>query len=161
VWASIGAGPGSAAAESAAAPSAGAADGFGAGGGSAAAGGAVGGTAGGGVGGVGTRPVVPSTVVETFCVVLDDEMVTVCVDGPSSPGLRTRTETEMLHPEQPAAAGPPASVPQLQFQFQSQPPAAGPGLLELVPPEGSEQFQFQFHVQFEGEESLDEVVFDV
>jgi hypothetical protein len=102
------------------------------------------------VDGVGTRPVVPSTVVETFCVLLDDEMVTLCVSGPSSPPLRTRTETEMLHPEQPAAAGPPASVPQLQFQFQSQPPEPWPGAPVLVPPEESEQFQFQFQVQFEG-----------
>ena len=155
----MGAGPGSRAAESAAAEPSAATDVFGAGGGSAAAGGAVGGTAGDGVGGVGTRPVVPSTVVEMFCVVLDDEMVTVCVEGPSSPGLRTRTETEMLHPEQPAAAGPAASVPQLQFQFQSQPPEAGPGLLELVPPEGSEQFQFQFQVQLDGGLAPDELVF--
>jgi hypothetical protein len=164
VWASIGAGlespvGGMSAAVGASGPGAG----------SAAAGGAVGAAAGDGNGGVGrepfdtapfnTAPSVPGTVVETFSV-LDDETVTVCVSGPSSPGLRTRTETEMLHPEQLAAAGPPASVPQLQFQFQFQPPDAGPGLPELDPPEGSEQFQFQFHVQFCGGVSLDDVVFD-
>ena len=128
-------------------------------GGAAAAGGAVGGTAGGGVAGVDTRPIVPSTVFETSWAALDDEMVTLCVSGPSSPGLRTRTEIEMLHAVQPAPAGPPASVPQFQFQFQSQPPVADPGLPELVPSEGSEQFQFQFHVQFDGGVGLGSEVF--
>jgi hypothetical protein len=161
VWASIGGGlsAGAAGLSAAAAEPSAAPEPFGTGAGSAAAGGAVGVTAGDGVGGVGTRPFVPSTVVEMFCVVLDDETVTVCVSGPSSPGLRTRTETEMLHPEQLAAAGPPPSVPQLQFQFQSQPPDVGPGLPELVPPEGSEQFQFQFHVQFAGGVTLADFVF--
>ena len=129
--------------------------------GAAAAGGAVGGTAGGGVAGVDMRPIVPSTVFETSWAALDDEMVTLCVSGPSSPGLRTRTETEMLHAVQPAPAGPPASVPQFQFQFQSQPPVADPGLPKLVPSEGSEQFQSQFHVQFDGGVGLETEVLGV
>lgn len=65
----------------------------------------------------------------------------------------------MLHPEQLAAAGLSASVPQLQFQFQFQPPEFDPGLPELDPPEGSEQFQFQFHVQFVGALEFEELVF--
>ena len=127
--------------------------------GSATAGSAVGGTAGDSVAGVDTRPIVPSTAFETSWAALDDEMVTLCVSGPSSPGLRTRTEIEMLHAVQPAPAGPPASAPQFQFQFQSQPPVAGPGLPELVPSEGSEQFQFQFHVQFDGGVALGSELF--
>ena len=128
-------------------------------GGAPAAGGAVGGTTGDGMAGVDTRPIVPSTVFETSWAALDDEIVTLCVTGPSSPGLRTRTEIEMLHCVQPAAAGPPASVPQFQFQFQSQPPVADPGPPELVPSEGSEQFQSQFHVQFDGGVGSEEEVF--
>ena len=73
-----------------------------------------------------------------------------CVSGPSSPGLRTRTEIEMLHPEHaPRSGGDAAPEPQLQFQFQTHSDDED-GVIELVPNESSAQFQFQFHTQFTG-----------
>jgi hypothetical protein len=78
-----------------------------------------------------------------------DETELICVSGPSSPGLSTRTEMEMLHPLQLAGStGAAASDPQLQFQFQSHSGVDEVGVIELDPTEPSEQFQLQFQTQF-------------
>jgi hypothetical protein len=80
---------------------------------------------------------------------LTEETVVLWVTGPSSPGLSTRTEIEMLQPEQVAGSGGAAVSPQLQFQFQVD-PGADAGAGDIVPVESSAQFQFQFHTQFCG-----------
>ena len=73
--------------------------------------------------------------------------------GPSSPGLRTRTEIAVLHAEHAlgsrAAAG---AAPQFQSQFQVHCDVDDEGVTELVPVELSEQFQVQFQTQLTGSE---------
>ena len=80
---------------------------------------------------------------------LTGETVVDWITGPSSPGLSTRTEIEMLQPEQVTGSGGAAVSPQLQFQFQVIPDADA-GTVGIAPVESSEQFQFQFQTKFGG-----------
>jgi hypothetical protein len=94
---------------------------------------------------------------EMFVAMLVDEVVLLCVTGPSSPGLNTRIEMFVLHIEHGAGGGAVLagawvleSQPQFQFQIQALPGpvGGGPGLDSLdVPP----QSQFQFQTQVSGE----------
>jgi hypothetical protein len=74
--------------------------------------------------------------------------------SPSSPGLKMRIESDVLHDEQSLSSGLTGglrlvSSAQFQFQFQIQAGVAD-GETELVPRELSEQFQFQFQTQVAG-----------
>jgi hypothetical protein len=84
-----------------------------------------------------------------FSAVLIEDTVVVCVTGPSSPGLRTLTEIEMLQPAHPAGDdGAVDPVPQSQFQFHTHWGDDDVGDIVLGPSEASEQFHCQFHTQF-------------
>ena len=68
-----------------------------------------------------TADVTACSTEEISPVLLADETDVLCVTGPSSPGLSTRTEMAMLQPEQAARSGAAAEPdPQLQFQFHVQ-----------------------------------------
>jgi hypothetical protein len=91
-----------------------------------------------------TADVTACSTEEISPVLLADETDVLCVTGPSSPGLSTRTEMAILQPEHAARSGAaPEPDPQLQFQFHVHCDDEE-GLIELVPVEPSEQFQFQF-----------------
>jgi hypothetical protein len=90
-----------------------------------------------------------------------------CINGPSSPGLSTRTEIEMLHPMQAARSGGDGGPDsQLQSQFHSHSDDVdATGVMWVVPSESSEQFQLQFQTQSTGpialrSGSVTDVVFD-
>jgi hypothetical protein len=107
---------------------------------------------GGGLGGTGTAASA-SCMVEEISSATDVVVAPVlCVSAPSSPGLSTRTEIEMLHPKHaPRSGGDCAPEPQLQSQFQTHPePEDEAGVIELAPTESSEQFQLQFQTQVTG-----------
>ena len=91
-----------------------------------------------------TADVTACSTEEISAAWLADETDVLCVTGPSSPGLSTRTEMAILQPEQAARSGGAAEPdPQFQFQFHVHCDEED-GLIELVPVEPSEQFQFQF-----------------
>lgn len=92
---------------------------------------------------------------ETSSATVVDEVVMLCVTGPSSPGLSTRTEIVVLHPEQVLGSTGAADGADTQLQFQFHVHCADDdGVIELVPVELSEQFQFQFQTQVVGAEEV-------
>jgi hypothetical protein len=85
----------------------------------------------------------------------DDAML--WVTGPSSPGLSTRTEIVVLHPEHaPGSRAAATAGPQFHTQFHVHcEEDDDEGVIELVPVESSEQFHVQFHTQLVGKTELD------
>jgi hypothetical protein len=78
-----------------------------------------GGIAGSPGGTVEADPTAACSAAAISSIVLPAETVVVCVTAPSSPGLRIRTEIEMLQPEQ-LASSPGVAAPASQFQSQFQ-----------------------------------------
>ena len=81
--------------------------------------GVTGGIAGSPGGTVEADPTAACSAAAISSIVLPAETVVVCVTAPSSPGLRIRTEIEMLQPEQ-LASSPGVAAPASQFQSQFQ-----------------------------------------
>jgi hypothetical protein len=94
---------------------------------------------------------------ERFSATLVDEVRMLWVTGPSSPGLRTRTEMVVLHPEQALGSRAAARVgPQFQLQFHVHcEDEEDDGVIVLVPVDPSEQFHVQFQTQLVGSASAD------
>jgi hypothetical protein len=92
------------------------------------------------------------SAVERFSATLVDEARMLWVTGPSSPGLSTRTEMVVLHPEQALGSRAVARVgPQFQFQFHVHcEDDEDDGVTVLVPVDPSEQFHVQFQTQLVG-----------
>lgn len=89
------------------------------GGGSSGGSGATGGVAGSPGGPVDADPTAAWSAAAMSSTVLLAETVVVCVTAPLSPGLKIRTEIEMLQPEQ-LARSPGVAAPASQFQTQFQ-----------------------------------------
>jgi hypothetical protein len=89
---------------------------------------------------------------ETSSATLVDEFVMLWITGPSSPGLSTRTEIVVLHPEQaPGSSAAARAGPQFQSQFHVHcEDDDDDGVIVLVPVDPSEQFHVQFHTQSVG-----------
>jgi len=87
-------------------------------------------------------------VEEIVCATLVEVEEIDCARSPSSPGLRIRIAIAVLQAEH----GADGAAPQFHSQFHTQPvpPDELAGLVVLVPPESSAQFQDQFQTQFSG-----------
>jgi hypothetical protein len=89
---------------------------------------------------------------KTLSAMAVDAAVVIWKRSPSSPGLRTRIESDVLHHEHSSSTGAVGvleGVSQSQRQFQTHACAAGPGD-ELVPTESSVQFQVQSQIHVDG-----------